>query len=356
MRRARLLVFGVLIVGSICILNAMRWKSEPSFRGRSLSSWLRQATEPARHTNKVVEARGAIRTIGAEKSLPVLLRLATADQPQRTVHDLLLDVARAFNFNVGPVYQSDDPGEMAVVGFQAFGTNAASAVPALTVISKEPKHATVALQCLASIGPPARAVFCAALTNSDPKIRCLVVTTLTDVVTNDAEALDMVQRRLADTDAEVRSTAIQVIGAKLRTQPASLPLLTQVVARGHPGDAAVAATEIGNFETNGIAAFETLSNAAYQSPHSQAALASLHSMLRLSPERTLPILTRRLHSIDPQLRNQALLLLIREYPNPQDTIPAIEYAAQDPEEIIAIRAERFLETIKSQSRAVPTQN
>lgn len=292
-----------------------------------------------------MEARAAIRAIGAEHALPVLLRLLKTDARQRTVHDLMLDVARQFNFYFKPDYQSDDPGEMAAAGFQALGTNAASAVPELAEIIRETNRAAVAFQCLSSIGPPARSVICHALTNSNPQIRNLAVGSVTSVVSNRDEALALVKDRLADDNSDVRLSAILVIGTQLRMQPESLTLLMEIVRRGDTNDAPIAATEIGNFDTNGVSAFETLSNAAYQTPHSPLAMASFRSMIQISPERTLPILTRRLHSIDPWLRFQALMLLIREYPKPENAIPAFEYAAQDPEEIIATRAENVLERL-----------
>ncbi|MGZ4963239.1 MAG: HEAT repeat domain-containing protein [Limisphaerales bacterium] len=351
MRRAYWIGIALLIGVAITAAVLLR-PHEPEYQGRTLSSWLQQATEPARHVKKITEARMAIRAMDTQEVIPVLLRLAGATDRQRSFHSLLLDLARQFNIYVGPAYQSDEPGDMAIAGFQALGTNAASAVPTLAEIAKEPQHAMVAFRCLSCIGPPASTVICDALTNSDATIRSFAVSSLPDVVTNRADAVDLVRARLNDADPEVRTTAIQVLGTQLRAAATALPLLVDVVQRGNTNDATVAATQLGNFTTNAIPAFETLSNAAYQSPHSQLALASLRSMLQISPERTLPILSRRLHSVDPWTRAQALMLLIREYPTPGDVVPALEYAAQDPEEFIAIRAEDFLEGLK-QSQPTP---
>jgi len=338
---------GIAVLVGVAIVAAVLTRPrEPGYQGRTLSSWLQQGTEPARHAKKLSEARVAIQAMGAQEVIPVLLRLVRSDNKQRSFHSLMLDLAHQFNVYVGPIYQSDEPGDMAIVGFQALGANAAPAVPALAQIAKEPQHTMVAFQCLCCIGPPARTVICAALTNADAKIRGMAVSSLFNVVTNRDEALDFAKDRLKDIDTEVRAIAITVLGTQLRTEAKSLPLLIEVLQSHDTNDATVAATEIGNFDTNAVSAFETLSNTAYQSPHTELALASLRSMLRISPERTLPILSHRLHSIDPWLRSQSLMLLTREYPKPDDIVPAVEYAATDPEEIIATRADRFLERYK----------
>ncbi len=351
MRRIYWIGIAFLICVAIGVAVLLR-PHEPESQGRNLSSWLQQGTEPVRHLKKLTEARMAIQAMGPQEVIPVLLRLVRASDRQRSFHSLLLDLAQQFNIYVGPVYQSDDPSDMAVAGFQALGTNAASAVPMLAEIAKEPQHAMVAFRCLSCIGPAASTVICHALTNSDATIRSFAVSSLTAVVTNRDEAVGLVRDRLNDTDTEVRTVAIQILGTQLRTEANALPLLVEVVQRGNTNDATIAATEIGNFTTNAISAFETLSNAASQSPRSQIASASLRAMLQISPERTLPILSRRLHSVDRWTRAQALIFLIRDYPTPGDVVPALEYAAQDPEEFIAIRAENFLERFK-QSQPTP---
>lgn len=346
----RIYWIGIALLIGVIVIAIIAWPPpEPKYEGRNLSSWLQQGTEPPRHVKKIAEAHMAIRAMGAEKVVPVLLRLVRSSDRQRSVRSLMLDLAHQFNIYIGPIYQSDDPGDMAAAGFQALGTNAAFAGPALAEIAKQPAHTTSAFVCLSHIGAPARNVIIQALTNTDANIRSFAVSSLPDVVAQTNEVVNLVKERLVDTDAEVRSSAIQMLGTRLRCEPQALPLLIEVVRRGNTNDATLAATEIANFTTNAISAFETLSNAAYQSPHSYMASASLHSMLQISPERTLPILTRRLHSIDPWLRSQSLMLLVRDYPKPEDVLHAIEYAAEDPEEFIADRAERFLESMKLKS-------
>ncbi|MDB6056356.1 MAG: repeat protein [Verrucomicrobiales bacterium] len=338
---------GIAVLVGVAIVAAVLFRErEPEYQGRTLSSWLQQGTEPPRHVKKIAEAHAAIQAMGAEQVVPVLLRLVRSSDRQRSVRSLMLDLAHQFNIYIGPIYQSDDPSDMASAGFQALGTNAAFAVPALAEIANQPSHTMTAFRCLSHIGSPARQVITQALTNNDARIRSFAVSSLTEVVDQPDQAVNLVKDRLTDTDAEVRTSAIQVLGTRLRTEPNSLPLLIEVVRRGDTNDATVAATELANFTTNAISAFETLSNAAYQSPHTYLALTSLRSMLQIAPERTLPILSRRLHSIDPWLRSQSLMLLVREYPKPEDVIPAVEYAAQDPEEFIATRADGFLERFK----------
>src|SRR5579872_5759190 len=67
--------------------------SEPRYHGRKLTTWLQQYTDASvSDTHQLTEARDAIRSIGTERSLPILLKLITAK-------DTLI-AERAFNIKV----------------------------------------------------------------------------------------------------------------------------------------------------------------------------------------------------------------------------------------------------------------
>jgi hypothetical protein len=347
MRLARWI--GIVVVIAIIAAVFLWPKPEPSYQGRTLSSWLRQATEPARHTNAVVEARAAIRAIGPDRTVPVLLRLLKSNRKQTTLHDLLLDVGREFNVVTGPIWQSNDSSDMAAAGFEALGTNAVAAIPTLSQLANTPQHGTIALRCLAAIGPPARATVFQAFASPDGKTRSAAVWSVPQVVTNSGEIIVAVTNLLSDGETEVRDAAIHVIGNQTKSPQQALPLLLHIIQSGNTNDAPTAAMQIQNFGTNALVGFDTMSNAVHEAPYSFTALSCLRSMMVISPQRTLPILSNQLHSVDPGMRSRALMLLVREYPKPDDVTAAVEYAAQDPEEFIATRAERFLERTKGQS-------
>lgn len=348
MQRARWIGIGLVVIAIVMtVTTLLRPRPEPVYRGRSVSSWLKQATEPAKRSKRVIEARGAICAIGPDEAIPVLVKLAGTKQTDRTFNDWLIEFARSFNINVTSAYESSDPGVMAMTGFEALGTNAAAAVPELAKLVKQPEHAVIALQCLAMIGPPARDVLCDALKSNDAQTRTMALWNLSSATGVSEAFWTNVQPCVTDTDFAVRSTAIQVVGSQTHAPEKAVPLLMSVLHRDDTNDIANAVNQLANFGTNAAAAFETLSNFTYESPHSLTGFSSLRTMTIIAPERTLPLLSRRLHSVDPGLRAQALVLLVRDYPKPTDAIPAVEYAATDPEEFIATRADEFLARVKA---------
>lgn len=343
MKRARWIGLAVVVIAVVMTASTLlRPNPEPSYRGRSLTSWLKQATEPAKRSKRVVDARGAITAIGADQSIPVLIKLAGTKQSDRTFNDWVMEFARGFNINVAGAFESSDPNIMAITGFEVLGTNAAAAVPELARMVQEPEHSAIALQCLAAIGPPARDVLCDALKSNSAQTRSMALWNLSSATGVSDAFWTNVQPCIVDREERVRSTAIQVIGSQTRAPAKAVPLLLSVIHRSDTNDIANAITQLSNFGTNAAAAFETLSNYAYETPHSLTGFSSLRTMAMIAPERTLPILSHRLHSVDAGLRAQALVLLVRDYPKPADAIPAVRYAATDPEEFIATRAEDFL--------------
>src|ERR1035441_8544794 len=73
----------VLALGGVILLLFPR---EPHYQGRSLSSWLQQCYDtPLNETQRLSEAQAAVRSIGAKKSVPVLLKLVeTKEDPVST--------------------------------------------------------------------------------------------------------------------------------------------------------------------------------------------------------------------------------------------------------------------------------
>lgn len=350
MQRARWIGLAVVVIAiAITAATLLRPNPEPTYRGRSFSSWLKQATEPAKRSKRVIEARTAIRVIGPDQTIPILLKLAGRKQSDRTFNDWLLEFARSFDINVNSTLESSDPGVLATTGFSALGTNAAAAVPELAKLVERPDHSMIALQCLAAIGPPARDVIIDALKSGDVQARTMALLNLSTAVGVNDTFWTNVAPCMVDSSEQVRAAAIQVVGAQSRSPAKAVPLLISVLHRADTNDVASAANELSAFGTNAAAAFETLSNFAYQTPHSVIGFSSLRTMTQIAPERTLPLLSRRLHSVDAGLRAQALVLLVRDYPKPADAIPAVEYAATDPEEFIAARAEEFLDRNKTKT-------
>ena len=78
------LALGGLILGLIAVVAAHG--AEPRYRGRTLSSWLQECSDtPLMETQRLAQAQEAVRAIGAQKALPMLLSLVkTKDDPVST--------------------------------------------------------------------------------------------------------------------------------------------------------------------------------------------------------------------------------------------------------------------------------
>jgi hypothetical protein len=141
-----------LAVGLVLAL----WTPEPSFEGRSMTSWLEQYS-----TNHFVrrgsaadkEAEHAIREIGTN-GIPFLLNLLRSDSV--IAKKIAVKLPRRFSSRI----YSDDHLRLGSHGFVALGTNGQSAVRELIELSKSGDRdvryrATYSLGHLASAGEPA---------------------------------------------------------------------------------------------------------------------------------------------------------------------------------------------------------
>jgi HEAT repeat protein len=218
--RKKLLALLVLLACAAALI--ILYTREPRYNGRSLTSWLQQyAAAPAFDTKQAAEAQNAIRSIGAERSLPILLKLVRAkDSP---IDDLVLKMKAKFglkflHWRFAALFQS-----YGLAGFDALGTNAAPAVDPLARLlnDKDWQRAMLGFQCLQKIGKPAEGAFCQCLTNQNQSVRLLSVDEL-GFVTGDAETyISRVKVCLNDSDISVRVTAVREIGyryAQVRQQ------------------------------------------------------------------------------------------------------------------------------------------
>src|SRR2546427_5155471 len=157
MRKAS--AIGLVIVMAIGILILLLRAGEPSYHGRTLSSWLEQCSDtPLMETQRLAEAQAAVRAIGAQQALPHLLKLIeTRDSPTRAWL-----VAKSEKFrNPFLHWRSALASQLqGIAGFEVLGTNAAPAVGELTTLLEDREFAFVAVRCLENIGKPAEPALC----------------------------------------------------------------------------------------------------------------------------------------------------------------------------------------------------
>src|SRR5581483_8149928 len=217
-------LLGVAAIGLIAIWRA----HEPGYQRRTLTSWLQQCSDtPTMETNRLSEAQQAVRVIGAKKALPLLLKMAKAqDGPLRS---WVLKQDERLGSHSFKMRTAEDTQQLAIAGFEALETNCAPAVPELTRMLDNPSHSFTAVRCLLFIGKPAGTSICQALTNGDWRVRQFATSQLAWVV-DDAEVyLAHLKDCLKDTNSAVRFAAVQGIGAQTDVPDLAIPLLLAVL-------------------------------------------------------------------------------------------------------------------------------
>jgi hypothetical protein len=302
-RRSKIigLVLAALVLGLVVVFAS--WSRDPSYRGRTLTSWLKQYSDaPLDEIQRRSEAETAIRAIGAEKSMRHLLMMAEAqDGPIRRwiIQNEEKWKLRPLKFREAWITQ-----RYGIAGFEVLGTNCAAAVPQLTRLMEDTNHSFTALQCLVGIGKPAETPVCQALTNRSPDIRRFAASQL-GWVTDDIDVyLARLNGPLNDSDATVRFAAVQALGLQTQYPNEIIPPLIKAMQDPAQSVSGYAAKFLGDLGINGIKAFDALSNVV---EHGNAYMASraLRSLVSIAPDRALPMALGWLRSSDADRRARA---------------------------------------------------
>lgn len=330
-------------------------------------------------TQRLAEAQNAVRSIGAKKALPELLKLVEAkDDP---VSLWMIDTGEKFRISneFGDRFlrwrSAEDFWWLGERGFEILGTNAAPAADELGKLfdenfSGEEKymHTLVVERSLESIGKPAEPVICQALTNSNPAIRQWAIDQLASVTDDVVVYIARIKPFLKDSFDAVRRTTVDAIGIQTSAPELAVPLLVEALK-----DSSVsvnAANALANFGTNALVAFPILTNLVENGNDGTAGAAlktliiiapdeslpiltnciargkpatrgALEALKNVAPEKALPIILERFQSSDLGTRLFAFRLLCR-YPMTPTIESTIQAAAADPELEIARRAKEIL--------------
>jgi hypothetical protein len=200
--------------------------AEPGYHARTLSSWLQQYSEASlqvEETQRLAQAEGAIRAIGAQKALPTLLTLVKAkDDPVRT---WIMDKAEKYRVRGLHWRPAIDLQLDGIAGFEILGTNCAPATSELTELLKDKGLAFVAARCLDKVGKTAEDALCQCLTNQDLRVRQLSVSALASV-TDDVEVyVSRIKPRLRDVVPAVRDATVEAIAVQSQAPELAVPLL-----------------------------------------------------------------------------------------------------------------------------------
>ncbi len=356
---------------------------EPRYHGRTLTSWLRQyCYTPLDESQRRQEAQNAVSAIGAKKAIPKLLNLVEAEDDPVS----LWLIARTGKFRIRFLrwssserysfedyermqwHSAEDFQQLGIAGFEMLGTNAAPADGKLEKLLNEKDHAFTAKRCLEFTGKPTEFVFCRALTNRDAAIRQWAIDELASVTDDVGVYIARIKPSLQDSSAAVRGTAVDAIGIQTSAPELAIPLL--ISALKDSAVSANAANALANFGTNALVAFPILTNLVERGD-TNVASAALRTLIVITPERSLPILTNciargnpgidgalkalrdvapgqalpiilnRFQSSDSQTRRVAFRLLCL-YPMTPKIEPAMQTAAADSDSVIADHAKEIL--------------
>src|ERR1035441_10110981 len=189
------LALGGLILGLVAVVAAHG--AEPRYRGRTLGSWLQQCSDtPLMETQRLAEAQEAVRAIGAQKALPMLLSLVeTKDDPVSTWMMEKTEKYRMRNLHWRSAIDRQLEG---IAGFEVLGMNCAAGVGELTKLLDDKELAFVSARFLDNVGKSAEWALCQCLTNGDWQVRHLSVSALASV-TDDVEVyISRIKPRLTE--------------------------------------------------------------------------------------------------------------------------------------------------------------
>jgi HEAT repeat protein len=329
-------LMAVLLGGIILVLPL-----EPRYHGRSLTSWLEQCADtPLMETQRLTEAQEAVCAMPGREVVPRLLALVQSkDDP---VSRWIISQSGKLRLDFLTWRSDEDLQQLGIAGFEALGTNAVSAVGALTRLLDGQDCAFAATRCLVFLGPEAEEPMCKALTNENRMVRQFAASQLSWVCEDAGSYVRHLTNCLADPDEGVRFAAIQGIGAQTQLPEMVIPILIATMEK-HSGNVSTeAAHALAGFGTNALDAMPALRRMASTRDFDSIAKCALRTLVAISPDQALPMVLSNWNSSD-DLRRQVALQLLCQYPRSNPEIAAaIESAAGDANPKIARYAQTRL--------------
>ncbi len=240
-------VIAVVVLGAI-----LTSKPEPSYQGRSLSSWLETYGAEMDNAQDVQKGGAAIRHIGTN-SLPFLLRWTSYEPPHYGIHRDHIFIWRIRPDEILPLAvqnwiepsQKGKRANLAARSFELFKDQAQPVIPRLDALMNDRRYPVAsrnAVVALTSIGRDAIPVLAAQLAKTNAPNRRLVIRQCAlypELATNVDFILPQLIRCLDDHDPWIRLRAgqsLSQIAQRFQPQPAIVvPVLIQCLRTGSRG-------------------------------------------------------------------------------------------------------------------------
>jgi hypothetical protein len=205
-----LLLAVVVLLGALAVVFIP--SAEPAYRGKPLSHWVENFGTPTTYPSAPSEPERAICEIGAE-AVPYLARWIAYEPPTWKIKFFEFMQTR---FGSALVDHERNRAEGAVSALITLGTKAEQAIPPLALLVNNPKspnalrRSETVLLALRSHVPVANLVL---MTNNSPINRLGSIRVVDLRGTNSRPGVLALIQRLRDVDAEVASSAAQMLGA-----------------------------------------------------------------------------------------------------------------------------------------------
>jgi hypothetical protein len=221
-KRGILIGMGVVLAALVVwlIIGVSGGPKEPIYQGKALSLWLEDYTPSGRQ-----KAAEAVHSTGTN-AIPILLKWMRAKVPPRIVLKIelkLIDLAKKQSMvrihYVFPVQRN----EIAYVGFQVLGTNAATAVPELMSICAEkahPESQRYAALSLGYIGPAAKLAIPLLMeyfNHTNALMRFAAVKSVTQIGGDPKLVVPAMRKVLKDPDDRIRFNAVAALRNYIRS-------------------------------------------------------------------------------------------------------------------------------------------
>ena len=311
--------------------------AEPSYEGRSLSSWLN--TERAGRLS--LEAQIAIRHIGSN-AVPFLMKKLRSENPEWK-RSAVAYFER---------HQMDRPAfrfayrdwSVAVAGFRAIGSAGSGAIPGLTTMLVDTNKTYEAALCLAGIGSAAVPALTNALRSSAANVRLGIVAALGCLETNGTPAVPALLARLQDKHSRVRRSAAASLGRIKQEPGVVVPALADLLGDTDPAVRQAAVTSIGNFGSTArlalCAVLSTVEDANVSVRHSAAS-----AVLSITDYDPNPVFLKRLTNSSSATRLAAVYGLLVVGRRDSNVVAALRICVHDSDQRVRKEAASLLMSI-----------
>jgi HEAT repeat protein len=283
---------------------------EPSYEGRSLSSWLHQMESPSAAGDDDFDL--AIKHFGSN-ALPQLLEMLQAtDSPAKLEFNRFASRYLPAAFQLPSSY---DCRWNIMAAFRVLGDAAVPAIPALTnLLSNQDRGVRLsAVEALSAIGPGAgKAVpaLLVALKDPDFYVRCVAAQSVIRI-TEEPPVIAALVASIEDPDERVSRCAIRTLGSLKHRALAAFPALVQ----------------------------------AMDGMSSRGRISIIESLAYIDAEASLPIMTNCLRHPRPPVRIQTVRTLAVFTNQAAVIVPLLINSVQDPEPWVVVEAARCLRSL-----------